>query len=47
MKFVTILRHTSSYNLRKSMFLKKKFLRFGTFNNNLTKFIGRKKYLKI
>lgn len=45
--YLGILRHTSSYNLRKSMFLKKKFLRFGTFNNNLTKFIGRKKYLKI
>lgn len=45
--YLGIMAHTSSYKIRRRMFLKPEFLRIGLFDEGLTKITGRKIFYKL
>ena len=45
--YLGIMAHTSSYKIRRRMFLKSEFLRIGLFDEGLTKITDRKVFYKL
>lgn len=44
--YLGIFQHTDSYRIRRSIFMRREFLKLGIFNNNMTKFVERNKFYK-